>query len=55
MLKLKNNFRNNRKGDISCQRYHKEIDNEKHLLERSNQLDVYTESIKLRVMKKSLV
>ena len=55
MLNLKNNFRNNKKGDISCQRYHKEIDNEQHLLERCNQLDVYTESIKLRVMKKSLV
>ena len=39
MLNLKNNFRNNTKGDILYLRCHKEIDNEQHLFERCNQLD----------------
>ena len=44
MLNLKNNFRNNTKGDILCPRFHKEIDNEQHLFERCNQLeDLYQE------------
>ena len=39
MINLKNNFRNNRNGDILCPRCHKEIDNEQHLFERCNQLE----------------
>ena len=39
MLNLKNNFRNNTKGDILCPRCHKEFDNEKHLFKRCNQLE----------------
>ena len=39
MLNLKNDFRNNTKGDILCLRCHKEIDNEQHLLERCNKLE----------------
>ena len=33
MIKLKNNFRNNRNGDILCPRCDKEIDNQQHLFE----------------------
>ena len=42
MLKLENNFRNSKSGDILCPRYHKEIDNKQHLFEQCNQLkDLY--------------
>ena len=37
MLNLKNNFRNNTKGDILCLRCHNE--NEQYLFERCNQLE----------------
>ena len=39
MLNLKNNFRNNTKGDILCLRCHKKIDNEQYLFERCKQLE----------------
>ena len=39
MLNLKYNFGNNTKGDISCPRCHKEIDNEQHLFEGYKQLE----------------
>ena len=48
MLNLKNNFRNNAKGDILCPRCHKEVDNEQHLFEWCNQLEDLYQKYKVK-------
>ena len=48
MLNLKNNFKNNKNGDILCPRCHKDIGNKQHLFERWKQLEDLYQKYKIK-------